>query len=54
VALGVVTAFIPLAWDRYFLSIQPGLALLGAIGALEGFDLIRRPFVGKSRPESTS
>ena len=25
-ALLIVTAFIPLAWDRYFLSIQPGSA----------------------------
>ena len=31
VALVVVTAFIPLAWDRYFLSIQPGFALLGFV-----------------------
>jgi len=30
VALGVVTALIPLAWDRYYLSIQPGSALLAA------------------------
>ncbi len=28
----VVTGFIPLAWDRYYLSIQPGAALLGASG----------------------
>ncbi len=26
----VVTGFIPLAWDRYYLSIQPGAALFGA------------------------
>ncbi len=26
----VVTAFIPLAWDRYYLSLQPSAALLGA------------------------
>jgi hypothetical protein len=53
VALVVVSAFIPLAWDRYFLSIQPGLALLGAIGAVEVFDRVRGAFVGKPRPEST-
>lgn len=35
VALGTVTAFIPLAWDRYYLSIQaPGILLVtGAVGA---------------------
>jgi hypothetical protein len=41
VALVVVTAFIPLAWDRYFLSIQPGFALLGALAVVEGFDRVR-------------
>ncbi len=30
VALVTVTAFIPLAWDRYVLSIQPGSALLAS------------------------
>jgi 4-amino-4-deoxy-L-arabinose transferase-like glycosyltransferase len=54
VALVVVTAFIPLAWDRYFLSIQPGSALLGAFGAVGGFDLVRRAFVARPRPEPTS
>jgi 4-amino-4-deoxy-L-arabinose transferase-like glycosyltransferase len=29
-ALIVVTAYLPLAWDRYYLSLQPGSALLGA------------------------
>ena len=29
-ALVVVSGFIPLAWDRYYLSIQPGAVLLGA------------------------
>ena len=41
VALLIVTSFIPLAWDRYFLSIQPGSALLGAFAVIEVFDLIR-------------
>ncbi|QDV37926.1 ArnT family glycosyltransferase [Tautonia plasticadhaerens] len=42
VALATVTAFIPLAWDRYLLPIQSGAALLasgfvaGAIGAAAG------------------
>ena len=40
----VVTAFIPLAWDRYFLSIQPGSSLLGAFAIVEGFDLVRSTF----------
>ena len=30
----VVTLFIPLAWDRYFLSIQPGYALVVAIAVV--------------------
>jgi hypothetical protein len=30
VALFTVTAFVPLAWDRYFLSLQPGAALLAS------------------------
>jgi Dolichyl-phosphate-mannose-protein mannosyltransferase len=46
VALAVVTAFIPLAWDRYFLSIQPGFALLGAFAVVEGFDRVR-PLLGR-------
>jgi len=29
-AIVVITGFIPLAWDRYYLSIQPGAALLAA------------------------
>ena len=44
VASMVVTAFIPLAWDRYFLSIQPGSSLLGAFAIVEGFDLVRSTF----------
>jgi 4-amino-4-deoxy-L-arabinose transferase-like glycosyltransferase len=34
--LAIVTAFLPLAWDRYYLSLQSGSALLvaGAAGAL--------------------
>jgi 4-amino-4-deoxy-L-arabinose transferase-like glycosyltransferase len=34
VALSAVTAYLPLAWNRYFLSLQPGSALLAA-GAIE-------------------
>ncbi len=44
IALGVVTSFIPLAWDRYFLSIQPGSALLAATAVVAGFDLIWQAF----------
>lgn len=38
VALATVTAFVPLVWDRYLLSIQGGSALLAAValGALVG------------------
>jgi hypothetical protein len=31
VAAVTVTLFIPLAWDRYFLSLQPGFILLGSL-----------------------
>jgi 4-amino-4-deoxy-L-arabinose transferase-like glycosyltransferase len=40
-AVAVVTAFIPLAWDRYFLSIQPSMALLGALGLCELYRTLR-------------
>ena len=53
VALAVVTAFIPLAWDRYFLSIQPGSALLGAFTAVEGFDLVRSWLGREKRSEAS-
>ena len=46
VALVTITAFIPLAWDRYFLSLQPGSALLGSIALVAlldaGVRLLRR------------
>ena len=51
VAWLVVTAFIPLAWDRYFLSIQPGFALLGAFVVVEAFDLVRPLLDRKPPPE---
>ena len=40
-----VTAFIPLAWDRYFLSLQPGLTLLaaGAAAAVFPGERVSRP-----------
>jgi hypothetical protein len=40
-ALLVVTAFLPLAWDRYFLGFQPGASLLGAAALLAAFDAAR-------------
>lgn len=42
VALATVTAFIPLAWDRYFLSIQPGATLLASGAAVAACDGIVR------------
>jgi hypothetical protein len=45
VALVTVTAFIPLAWDRYFLSLQPGSALLAAGVAVAACDTLRRSVV---------
>jgi 4-amino-4-deoxy-L-arabinose transferase-like glycosyltransferase len=50
VALVIVTAFIPLAWDRYFLSIQPGFALLASFGLVGAYDRVRSLVVRK-RPE---
>jgi hypothetical protein len=38
VALAVVTLYIPMAWNRYFLSIQPGSALLAAGAVVWAFD----------------
>ena len=42
IALVVVTSFIPLAWDRYYLSIQPGSALLASMASILGWDLVWR------------
>src|SRR6185312_8371689 len=53
VAALIVTAFIPLAWDRYLLSIQPGSALLGAFAVVEGFDLARSVLGHPSPSEAT-
>ena len=38
----VVTAFIPLAWDRYMMSIQPAASLVGASWLVAVWDQIRR------------
>jgi 4-amino-4-deoxy-L-arabinose transferase-like glycosyltransferase len=38
VAALIVTAYLPLAWDRYFLSFQPGSTLLAAGAAVAAFD----------------
>ncbi len=40
-AILVVGSFLPLAWDRYFLSIQPPSCLMGATALIGAFDLIR-------------
>jgi 4-amino-4-deoxy-L-arabinose transferase-like glycosyltransferase len=37
VAALVVTAYLPLAWDRYYLSLQPGSALLAAGAIMAAF-----------------
>ncbi len=46
VAFVVVTSFIPLAWDRYYISLQPGAILLGSAA-------ITAPFARWFRPELT-
>lgn len=48
VALVTVTAFIPLAWDRYFLSIQPGAILLASGVAVATFDRLHQS-LGRSK-----
>ncbi len=53
VAYAVVTAFIPLAWDRYFLSIQPGSALLAAFAVIESLDLARSALTRTTTVESS-
>lgn len=51
VTLGVVTAYVPMAWDRYFLAIQAPSALLasGLVVAIAGRIGRRFPRVGKDR-----
>jgi hypothetical protein len=41
-AFVVVTSFIPLAWDRYYLSLQPGAALLASAALTAPFVRFRR------------
>ena len=41
-ALAAVAAFLPLAWDRYYLDLQPGAALLAAGAAVAVVDLVAR------------
>jgi hypothetical protein len=48
VALAIVTAYLPLAWDRYLLPLQGGSALLAAGAAASAADRLmsavaRRP-----------
>ncbi len=44
VAALVVTAYLPLAWDRYYLSLQPASALLAAGAIVAAFDRLARLF----------
>jgi 4-amino-4-deoxy-L-arabinose transferase-like glycosyltransferase len=43
VALVTVTAFLPLAWDRFFLSIQPGSCLLASGPIVAAWDRLAGP-----------
>jgi hypothetical protein len=43
VAAGLVIAYLPLAWDRYLLPLQPGSALLAAGAAVAVADRLRWP-----------
>ena len=40
-SIGVVTALLPLAWDRYFLDFQPAAALLAAGATVAAVDRLR-------------
>jgi hypothetical protein len=52
-ALVTVTAFIPLAWDRYMLSIQAGSALLASGAAVAAIDRVfRRSTAPHARPDA--
>jgi hypothetical protein len=42
IVFGVVTLYIPLAWDRYLLPIQSGACLLAALAACRGFEAANR------------
>lgn len=46
IAMLVVTAYLPLAWDRYYLSLQPGSALLAAGAIVAAADRILRRRAG--------
>ena len=41
VSMITVGAMLPLAWDRYFLSIQAGSCLMAAVVVIGGFDAVR-------------
>ena len=41
VAMATVGAFLPLAWDRYFLPIQAGSSLLVAVASVAALDALR-------------
>ena len=48
-AVAVVTAYLPMAWDRYMLPIQSPAALLGAIGGISIWETLRRTLRGGPR-----
>jgi hypothetical protein len=47
VAALVVSAYLPLAWDRYYLSLQPGSALLAAGAIVAAFDRLAVAFAAR-------
>ncbi len=47
VAIVTVGAFLPMAWDRYFLSIQPPIALLGASAIGAGIERLTSAIRGR-------
>jgi hypothetical protein len=50
VAIAVVSAFIPLAWDRYYLPVEAGCALVASGAAVSAFDLVANRWPGKPHP----
>jgi hypothetical protein len=52
-ALIVVTAYLPLAWDRYFLSLQAGSSLLASAATVAMLDQLRSASSRKPREPDT-
>jgi hypothetical protein len=52
VALAAVTSYLPLAWDRYFLTLQSGSAVLAAGVAVMALDRILQAIAAQRGPRT--